>query len=76
VNTPLASRSNAASHSVVNAVRIGTPASVVLGYLQGIITTKYGIPAEVTGAALALLVAGGMATIQYFSRGGRKGEPS
>lgn len=70
------SRATEASNSVIKSTAIGLPAATVLGYLQAIVAAKYKIPVEVVGAAFGLIIAGIMSGVQYFARGGRKGESS
>lgn len=67
-------RPSEASNSVVRAISIGTPTATVLGYLSAILAEKYRVPPEVMNAGTGLLISAGMGLIQYFSRGGRKGE--
>lgn len=68
-------RSIEPSNSVVRSITLGTPAGTVLGYLAAVIAEKYKIPFDVVGAGLGLISTAFMGVVQYFSRGGRKGEP-
>lgn len=67
-------RSVTPSNAVVKAIGYGTPASIVFGYVAGVISVKYKIPLEVATAGLGMIVSGITASFAYFARGGRRGE--
>lgn len=69
-----APRSLIPSNSVVKGVTVGGPASIVLGYIAAVISTKHGIPLEVVNSGLGLVISGLIGFVSYRAKGGRRGE--